>query len=616
MTQWPLPNTKEFNEVLPLSATDPLIGQQIGNFLVQEALGRGGMARVYKGIDLGLKRQVAIKVISESFRASGTYAQRFEREAQAVANLKHSNIVTVFHFGKHESLYYLVMEYIDGADLDRINQNYEASGELMPHADVVRILEAVASALDYAHRQGVIHRDVKPSNVMLEHDGRPVLTDFGLALRVSEGTVGDAFGSPHYISPEQARNSANAVPQSDLYSLAVIAYELLAGAVPFDDPNPTALAMQHIMAAVPSPRAFNRDLSEQVEYVLLKGLAKTPEERFHTGAEFVATLADALQALAQQPARVSTADLPPLPPGITPPDPRRLSMQTALDKVNQEMALTHAKGQSVTRYPDTAMSRGHQRPTSGWLPYLVAVVGALFALGVIGVLVIGSLANVAVPTATFIPATIQIAAAPTVTSTHTSVPTLIATSQVILPTMTMSPVPPTAEPPSPTLPTTISPTVAPTTIPTVILPTTPPTIPPATQSSEGLPITLIWDENVFYLANKGSQRLPMSNIAFERVLKNGGFANLYSGGRWARYSPSYPYVEPRKCVILEAPGKGAPYLRDECPLGQNAEIYATRGELFWTPDASSDEFRVLWNNQEIGRCAIAQQRCELRIALA
>ena len=130
----------------------------------------------------------------------------------------------------------------------------------MPYADVTRVIEATASALDYAHEQGVIHRDVKPSNIMMERSGRPVLTDFGLALRMGEGTRGDTFGTPHYISPEQAQNSANAVPQSDLYSLGVIAYELLAGAVPFDDPSPTALVMQH--ASQPClPRARSTQIS-------------------------------------------------------------------------------------------------------------------------------------------------------------------------------------------------------------------------------------------------------------------------------------------------------------------------------------------------------------------
>lgn len=607
-----------------MSATDPLISQHIGNFLIQEALGRGGMARVYKGIDLGLKRQVAIKVIAEGFRASDTYAQRFEREAQAVANLKHPNIVTVFQFGKHESLYYLVMEYIDGADLDRIIHNYESNGELMPHADVIRILEAVASALDYAHRQGVIHRDVKPSNVMLEREGRPVLTDFGLALRVSEGTVGDTFGSPHYISPEQARSSANAVSQSDLYSLAVIAYELLTGAAPFDDPNPTALAMQHIMAAVPSPRAFNRNLSEQVEYVLIKGLAKTPEERYQTGAEFVTALGEAIGAMVDHPVRASTIDLPPLPPGITPPELRRLSMQTALDKVNQEMALTQAKGQAVTRYPQTEVSSGQRRQFPGWLPYTVAILGALVALGAVGALVMGYMAVSATATSTVlstavsspIPATEagQIAAVVPTTA-------LPPTARRTVPSPTNAPsATKTIPPPTATL--TLTEAVSPTQLPTARLLTDAPTtaiLPtnsgPTAPSPDGQPITLIWDENAFYLANKGNQRIAMSSIAFERVLKSGGFANLYSGIRWARYSPSYPYVEPRKCVILEVPGKGARYLRDDCPLGQNAEIYATRGELFWTSDDASIEFRVLWSDQEIGRCPIAQRRCELRLPL-
>ena len=250
---------------MSLRAIDPLPGQQLGNYLIQQPLGQGGMARVYKGLDVSLKRPVAVKVMSEGLRQSELYGQRFEREAQAVANLHHPNIVSIFYFGTQDSLYYLVMEYIDGTDLEAVLRNYADHHELMPYADVMRILEAIASALDYAHEQGVIHRDVKPSNIMVERNGRPVLTDFGLALRISEGTLGDTFGTPHYISPEQAQNSANAVAQSDLYSLGVIAYEMLAGTVPFDDPSPTALAMQHIMAAVPSPRLFNPKLSDEVE---------------------------------------------------------------------------------------------------------------------------------------------------------------------------------------------------------------------------------------------------------------------------------------------------------------------------------------------------------------
>lgn len=633
-----------------MSNHDPLLGQHLDNFLIQQALGRGGMARVYKGVDTHLKRPVAIKVVEERLRASATYAQRFEREAQAVANLKHPNIVTVFHFGRHENLYYLVMEYIDGADLDAILRNYESNGELMPHADVLRILGAVGSALDYAHAQGVIHRDIKPSNIMLERSGRPVLADFGLALRVSEGTVGETFGSPHYISPEQARNSANAVPQSDLYSLGVVAYELLAGAVPFDDPNPTTLAMQHIMAAVPSPRAFNRDLSEQIEQVLFRALAKTPEERYPTAAALVAALGQAVDAMKQHPVRVTTADLPPLPPGISAPPPRRLSMQTALDKVNQELALVNAKGQALTRSPgvDKAGAYGQQsgqpERRTGWLPYALAVGGALLALAVVSILLLNFLR---IPASAPASPTLPVARTPASTNTALPAPTrqsavaIVPTNtQFSTPTATLTaPAPttaapsrtPSATPPNTAVPTTVppTPTTAPTSPPTVaptVAPMALPTLPPPTQViviqpqpatpaaptvayPDGRLFVLIWDDKVFYAANRSGQKIAVSSISLERLLTNGQPAERYAGNRWAGY---YPYSEPNKCLILKIQGSYHNLPRNDCPYGYNSEINAQTGEVFWTAADGSIEFRVLWNNSEVGRCEIAKQRCEVR----
>lgn len=420
-----------------------IIGQRLGNYLVQEPLGRGGMARVYKGLDTTLKRPVALKVIEESLRSSATYAQRFEREAQAVANLRHPNIVNVFYFGSHDNLYYLVMEYIDGTDLDAIMRNYAENGELMPYADVMRILEAIASALDYAHGQGVIHRDVKPSNIILERTGRPVLTDFGLALKVSEGTIGDTFGTPHYISPEQARNSANAVSQSDIYSLGIVAYELLTGALPFDDPSPTALAMQHLMAAVPSPRIFNPNLAPQVEEVLLKVLAKTPEERYPNGQAFCAALRQGLEATLRSP-DAANARIPTPPPGLEVPPPRRLSMQTALDKVDQELAIQQAKGRSLTRAADTSETLRavwRQVNRSSWLPYVVATGVTLVILVVVAVLLTGNSGGDA-PTSTDAPT--QVAAVLTEEATP-----LPPTDTPLPPTETTAPpsetpVPPTA----------------------------------------------------------------------------------------------------------------------------------------------------------------------------
>lgn len=332
------------------------------------------MARVYKGFDQNLRRPVAIKVIAESLRQSASYAQRFERESQAVANLKHPNIVTVFQFGSHDELYYLVMEYIDGVDLDALLRSYEDSGELMPHADVLRILQEIAGALDYAHAQGVIHRDVKPSNIMLERGGRSVLTDFGLALRISEGTMGDTFGSPHYIAPEQARSSSNAVPQSDVYALGVIAYEMLTGVVPFDDPSPAALAVQHITNDVPSPRLLNRSLPEAVESVLLKVLAKEPKDRYRTCKAFVGALRKALKT--ESPVKPKAPDLPPLPAGVEPPPPRRLSVYSAQDKLDQALDAVPAEAQT----PFSRARRGSGRPLWRTCVLQVVVIMVLSAL--------------------------------------------------------------------------------------------------------------------------------------------------------------------------------------------------------------------------------------------
>jgi serine/threonine protein kinase len=601
---------------------DPLLGQQLDSFLIQHPLGRGGMSRVYKGLDTHLKRAVAVKVIEERLRTSSTYTQRFEREAQAVANLKHPNIVTVFFFGKHENLYYLVMEYIDGADLDAIMRSYESNGELMPHADVLRILEAIASALDYAHSHGVIHRDVKPSNIMLERDGRPVLTDFGLALRVSEGTIGDAFGSPHYISPEQARNSANAVPQSDLYSLGVVAYELLAGVVPFDDPSPTALALQHIMAPVPSPRTFNHDLPEQVEPVLIKALAKTPEERYQTGAAFIAALRDGLEAAKARAFTGKPADLPPLPPGVEPLPPRRLSMQTALDKLNQVTALEQAKGQARTRSAESG-EVDRDRVARGFVPYLIAGGAAVIVLAILSAIVFALIGTPQpAPTIAILPTSV-----PTITPFPTSTPTNLPTETpipptTVMPTATSAPptatitaIPPTDTPMPPTpVPPTLSPTpeppaIIPTAPPVIVLPTLVPQTPtPTVLYPDGLLFILIWDDGVFYVANESGQRVASSNMAFDRLLSTGGTGEHYEGRRWSAF---YPWNEPRRCLVLRQPRTRFLIPSTECPDGYNSDVQTQSGEVFWTAADNSTAFRVLWKGAEVGRCEIARRRCEV-----
>ncbi len=274
---------------------DDLLGRQVANFRIDRVIGRGGMAVVYHGWDVKLNRPVAIKMIDARYRDNPVYAERFVREAQTVAKWRHEHIIQIYYADDEDGLYYFAMEYIDGLNLKQLLAQYTAKNELMPHDEVLRIGQAIAQALDYAHKQGIIHRDVKPSNVMVTNDNRVILTDFGLVMDVSEGSLGEVFGSSHYIAPEQARNSSDAVPQSDLYALGIILYEMLAGSVPFDDPSPTTVALQQVTQAPPPPRQINPDLSEAVEAVLLKALSKSPRNRYQTGRALTTALAEALQ---------------------------------------------------------------------------------------------------------------------------------------------------------------------------------------------------------------------------------------------------------------------------------------------------------------------------------
>jgi serine/threonine-protein kinase len=284
---------------------DSIIGRHFANFRVLRHLGHGGMADVYYGYDVKLERPVAIKVLDTRYRNDSAWAKRFVREARAIALWRHENIIQVYYAGDEDGFSYFVMEYIDGKDLATMLSRYQARRKLMPHDEVIRIGRAVANALDYAHQKGVVHRDVKPSNVMVAKDGRVVLMDFGLALDMTEGSVGEVFGSANYISPEQARNSAEAVPQSDLYSLGVMLYEMLVGQLPFDDPSFTTVAIQHITLPPPPPRQLNPELSEASEAVLLKALHKSPEKRYKSAGQLVDALEKTLLASSSTPAAPS-----------------------------------------------------------------------------------------------------------------------------------------------------------------------------------------------------------------------------------------------------------------------------------------------------------------------
>lgn len=274
---------------------DSLIGREIDGYRVEKLLGRGGMARVYRAFDDNLHRFVALKVIDPRTSGDINYQERFKKEARAIAQLRHQNIVGVHRFGQLDGHFYMAMDYIDGADLRWIIQDYHSNRTLIPY-DVIRsITEQIARALDVAHKQGIIHRDIKPSNIMIDKEGNAILTDFGLVHIASEETKGEIFGSPHYIAPEQAISSANVVPQTDLYSLGVILYEMLVGKLPYTMGSAMEIAMAHMIQPLPDPLTINPKLDPAFVGMLKMALAKEPQNRYLNGAKLIAALRQAVK---------------------------------------------------------------------------------------------------------------------------------------------------------------------------------------------------------------------------------------------------------------------------------------------------------------------------------
>lgn len=292
---------------------DSFLNRQIDEYKIEALLGKGGMARVYRGIDVRLRRPVAVKVIDPPFRNDANYIGRFEREAQVFAQLAHPNVVQLYRYGEKDGFLYMVMQFIDGSDLYSILRSFRADKTFMEAEDALHIIRDVCRALDYVHDKGVIHRDVKPSNILLDKDGQAYLSDFGLALNTRVGTLGETFGSAQYMAPEQAISSANAEPRSDLYSVGVILFEIFTGRLPFQAEDPLKLALCHIKDPVPPPRSLRAEIPPEIEAVILKSLAKAPSERYPNGAALVAALEAALRTGAMReeiPSTISHLTMP------------------------------------------------------------------------------------------------------------------------------------------------------------------------------------------------------------------------------------------------------------------------------------------------------------------
>ncbi len=268
--------------------------RKLGKYDIHERLGRGGMAEVYKGYHANLDRYVAIKVLHAFLADDPEFKDRFLREAQNVARLKHPNIVQVydFDFDPESESYYMVMELIEGPTLkDRLTEMGN-QGELLPYTESLRIVREAAGALAYAHSRNMIHRDVKPANLMLDHDERVVLTDFGIAKIVTGvqfTASGGMVGTPAYMAPEQGLGEAGD-ERSDLYSLGIILYQLLTGVLPYDGEAPLAIILKHLNAPMPSVRDHHPEYPEAVEHLVMRLMAKDVEDRYQSANDLIQDL--------------------------------------------------------------------------------------------------------------------------------------------------------------------------------------------------------------------------------------------------------------------------------------------------------------------------------------
>lgn len=275
---------------------DDLIGKTIGGYEIQDVVGRGGMATVFRAHQVSMNRTVAVKVLPEQYVKDDTYIQRFNQEVAIVSKLEHRNIVPVHDYGEYDGLPYIVMRYMPGGSVDDLLKN--GSIELETVADII---DQIAPALDYAHGKHVLHRDLKPSNVLLDDDGGAYLTDFGIARVLGEAgpsgiTTQGVVGTPSYMSPEQAQG-LSLDGRSDIYALGVMLFELVTGRRPFESDTPYGIAVLQVTAPPPAPRSLNPNLSFAVEEVIFKALRKKREERFPNAV----ALSEALKRAVNKP---------------------------------------------------------------------------------------------------------------------------------------------------------------------------------------------------------------------------------------------------------------------------------------------------------------------------
>jgi eukaryotic-like serine/threonine-protein kinase len=354
-------------------------------YRLEERLGSGGMAMVYRARDLTLERTVAIKLLRKNLSENSEFRTRFHQEAKAAANLSHPNIVTVHDFGFYASQLFIVMEYVPGSDLKTLLQQKRP----FEIAEAIDLIAQACAGLGYAHRAGLVHCDVKPQNMLVTPDRRLKVVDFGIARLLATISPDErsevVWGSPQYFSPEQAAGSAPS-PASDVYSLGVILYEMLAGRLPFVSATPQELARLHREALPPSPRRFNPLIPIPLEQIMLKVLAKEPSARYRTADQLGRVLTNFVMqsqpvhssylAPGNQttlpPAAAQAPAYTPLPQPVTPPEPSATVLQgssnTTVHQATPELVV---------------ISTQEYRTGSDYVTWLLALAALLALIGLV-----------------------------------------------------------------------------------------------------------------------------------------------------------------------------------------------------------------------------------------
>jgi len=496
-----------------------------GRYEILANIGLGGMARVYQAHDPQMQREVAIKVLPPEYLNDLGFRARFAREAELIATLEHEAIVPVYEVGELFGQPFIVMRFMPNGSL----ASRLAHGTITTD-EVAVILERLCGALDYAHRQGVIHQDLKPSNILFDQDGKAYLADFGLALqaRSTWQQYPTISGTPAYMSPEQALRG-EIDPRTDLYSLGIIVFEMLTGKLPFEGETPLAVVLKQAYDPPPRPGTIKADIPPLLEPVVLRALSKDAQERYQTAGEYLEAFRQALGLVPSEPSGLGASGAE--ASGAS-GDNGKEHPATEQPEISQPAAAHRTVPPQII----WAGGRKRSRPRTshiGWARYIIAM-GLVTLLGV-----------------------------------------FLATGTAVL---AMS-----------------------------------------VETGAKVKVQMVYDEAGVAVINQSNLPMELTNLAFQRISATGEVTASFPGARWMQPGLTTDReLQPGACTLLLSPGNASlkikPGETPEKPAGckiVQGWLVAIHPDLqFWTAQADSDQFQVIFEGQNIHTCEIVEQSCE------